>query len=343
MHSIRAKNITDAFYKTLECMKISGKEMETWKGKVIELSPVLIEVERPKERCLVIPNRYNNIVATIAETIWVIGGRDDLKYLLKYLPRAHEFSDDGSTWRGAYGKRLTNWYGVNQVEEIVNLLKRIPYTGRAVMTLFDPLIDYDNQTKDIPCNNWIQFLLRDGKLNMHVALRANDLIWGFSGINMFEWTVLQEMIAGWLNVEVGKYYHFVGSMNIFEHHFERMDKMLENRIKSDIYHNYPNLNQTKVDIKEDSFQYQIKKFFEVEEGFSNADENSIESILKQVNELQSSFLRQCLKLMLTFLLFKKNEHALAKRVFETSVNDDYKFALADLMCRKIPEVYGPSC
>lgn len=336
MHNITGKNITDSFYQALEYINANGQVFDTWKGKVLEIGPIILEIENPKERCLVIPHRYSNIIGTIAETLWVLGGRNDVKYLAQYLPRASDFSDDGATWRGAYGTRLKNWYGINQIDEVVKLLKKIPYTGRAVMSLFDPRIDYDTQSKDIPCNNWIQFLMRDGKLNMLVSVRANDLIWGFSGINMFEWTVLQELIAGWLGVEVGRYYHFVGSLNIFERHFERMDKMLNNRIEADIY-DENDVSHTPVDISEASFEVLLQRFFALEEQFSCADDDGVNSLLKLISDLESRFLQQCAKLMFSYILFQREEYLLFMRVFITASKDDYRAAAFDFFNRKLSD------
>ncbi|PDQ34164.1 MAG: hypothetical protein B5766_13125 [Candidatus Lumbricidophila eiseniae] len=49
----------------------------------------------------------------------------------------------------------------------------------------------------------LHFLVRHGRLSLNVALRSNDVLWGFSGINTFEWSVLQEMMAYWVGVEIG--------------------------------------------------------------------------------------------------------------------------------------------
>src|SRR2546423_1477921 len=69
-----------------------------------ELRNRITAIARPLERCLFLPGRGNNVFAQIAETFWVISGRNDLPWLTRYLPKAPDFSDDeGMTWRGAYG------------------------------------------------------------------------------------------------------------------------------------------------------------------------------------------------------------------------------------------------
>ncbi len=166
------------------------------------------------------PERRNNIFATIAETMWVLAGRNDLSFLGHYLPRAKDFSDDRLTWRAGYGPRLRNWHGVDQLREILRLLQDESSTRRAVMALFDPARDFIG-TKDVPCNNWIHWLVRDGRLHVNIAVRSNDIMWGFSGINAFEWSVVQELMAGWLGAAIGEMTFFTSSLHLYERHEQR--------------------------------------------------------------------------------------------------------------------------
>lgn len=293
------------------------------KDNILELSPALIQINKPEERCLVIPYRNNNIIQTIAETLWVLGGRDDIGYLSKYLPRANWFSDDGETWRGAYGKRLRGWFGgTDQISKVLDVLRGDQFSARAVMVIFDPEEDINLKYKDVPCNNWIQFSIRDNKLNMYVTLRANDLIWGFSGINFFEWSVLQEMLASWLDVEVGQYYHFTGFLQLYKRHFKRAKFMVENKLDSDIY-SFSNIERVKVDIKESSFYRQMNEFFEIESTFMSQDLNNV---LTKLDNLESEFLKHCGKLMFSYILFQNNQYYEFNRVFLEIKEDHCKIA-----------------
>ncbi|MDX1158767.1 thymidylate synthase [Sinorhizobium medicae] len=177
-------------------------------------------LERPLERFLFLPGRLNDCFAQIAEAIWVVAGRNDIAWLSHYLPRAPDFSDDGKTWRAGYGPRLRNWRGrSDQLDEVRKLLLNDPSTRRAVMSIFDPELDYAS-SRDIPCNNWIGWLIRDGRLNMSIAIRSNDAMWGFSGANAFEWSVLHELLARWTNTQVGTATFFAASFHLYERHFK---------------------------------------------------------------------------------------------------------------------------
>lgn len=176
-------------------------------------------LELPGERFLFVPGRSNDPFAQIAEAIWMIAGRSDVDWLSQYLPRAKDFSDDGTLWRAAYGPRLRRWHGkVDQLSEVRRLLLEDKSTRRAVMTLFDPEYDYV-ESKNIPCNNWLGWIIRDDRLHVDVALRSSDAVWGFSGANAFGWSVLHEMMAYWTESAMGQATFFATSFHIYERHY----------------------------------------------------------------------------------------------------------------------------
>jgi thymidylate synthase len=194
-------------------------------GRTRELTHVGITLENPLQREVLVPERKCNIAAQIAETAWVLAGRNDVEWLSHYLPRAADFSDDGKVWRSGYGPRLRDWHGVDQLAEVVTHLRNNPETRRAVAVLWDPVTD-PQPGKDIACNNWLSFLIRDGALDLHVAVRSNDAMWGWSGINVFEWSALQEIVAGLVGVSVGQLHFSVTSFHLYERHWEKADRIV---------------------------------------------------------------------------------------------------------------------
>lgn len=220
------RNITHALLDVLGNIEIEGTEIDVRGQSQKEVLSTLTKILHPRERFLVLPGRKNNVFAQLAETMWVLSGRGDLEFLQRYLPRAIDFSDDGKTWRAAYGPRLRNWMGkIDQVASVVTRLQEDPNTKRAVISLFDPASDYSD-TKDVPCNNWLQFIQRDNFLYLHVTVRANDAIWGFSGINFFEWSVLQEIVANTLGYRVGTLSWYVGTFHIYSRHYDTSRDLL---------------------------------------------------------------------------------------------------------------------
>jgi thymidylate synthase len=220
------RNISFATIESLAEIISVGEAIEVRGSRVQELRNKVTILRRPLERCLFLPHRGNDIVATIAETLWVLAGRDDIGWLSAFLPRASEFSDDGVRWRGAYGPRLRDWHGVDQIAQSLRVLREEKSTRRAVISLFDPDRDFV-PSKDVPCNNWMHWLIRDNRLHLNIAIRSNDIIWGFSGINSFEWSVLQEMMAHWLGLDVGEATYFASSFHLYDRHQNRARKMID--------------------------------------------------------------------------------------------------------------------
>lgn len=215
------KNLQHIFVETLRKIEEEGTEVIARGQKQKEIIGYKTNISLATQRVIIHPLRKNNIFAQLAETLWVINGRNDLDFLSWYLPRAVDFSDDGKTWRAAYGPRIRSWKGeTDQLHQIISRFKQDINTKRAVISIYDPGEDFAD-SKDIPCNNWLHFIQRNGKLHLNVAVRANDVIWGFTGINFFEWSVLLEIISKSLNLEVGEINWFVGSMHVYERHYKR--------------------------------------------------------------------------------------------------------------------------
>lgn len=223
---MRWRNSTHAFIENLRDLLARGSRIGVREHDTLELRNRQIELEYPLERCIITPRRNNNIFATVAETMWVLAGRNDIGFLSLYLPRAHDFSDDGSTWRAGYGPRIRNWRGVDQLAAIVRLLRENPNSRRAVISVFDPAQDFV-ESRDIPCNNWIHCYIRDGALHLNIAVRSNDIMWGFSGINTFEWSVIQEMLAYWTGVRVGTTTFFISSLHLYSRHERRAPEIVQ--------------------------------------------------------------------------------------------------------------------
>lgn len=223
---MRYRNINQAVPELLRSVLDQGRTVTPREDTTLEVGPIQFTLERPQERCLVLNHRNNNVFAAIVESMWVISGRNDTATILPYLPRANDFSDDGETWRGGYGPRLRDWSGHDQIDAVRKILTENRDSRRAVAVIFDPAQDHV-ESRDIPCNNWLHFIHRDGKLNVHVAVRSNDIIWGLSGINAFEWGFLLELMAHWLDLEVGTLTFSTTSAHIYERHWNRAKEIAQ--------------------------------------------------------------------------------------------------------------------
>ena len=139
--------------------------------QTVEITHPTIVLTEPLKREILIPARRASLPAQIAETMWVLAGRNDVEWLSHYLPRAADFSDDGISWRSGYGPRLRDFNGVDQLAAVVQTIRGDWSTRRAVVSLWSPEVD-SLPGKDTACNNWLHFLSRNGRLDLHVATRS---------------------------------------------------------------------------------------------------------------------------------------------------------------------------
>lgn len=209
---------------------VHGRNRKSRAGDVKELPAVGITLEQPLARYLPSPARGASLPAMIAETAWVLAGRNDIEFLSHYLLRAPQFSDDGETWRAGYGPRLRA-FGGSVVDQLAAVIRKLqdPSTRQAVISLWDP--DEDNgpePTKDTPCNNWLHFAPSPGgSVDLYVSTRSNDLIWGWSGINTFEWSVLLEVVAKLTGLAPGAIHYSISSLHIYAPYQDKAKRIAE--------------------------------------------------------------------------------------------------------------------
>ncbi|MFA5103385.1 MAG: thymidylate synthase, partial [Candidatus Thermoplasmatota archaeon] len=104
-----------------------------------------------------------------------------------------------------YHSRLFDWNGdVNQIAAIIEKLRDHPESRRAMGITWIPPIDV--KRNDVPCLQFVQCVMRYGKMDMHVVFRSNDML-SAGGHNMYGLVNLQRHITDEIGVPVGTYYH----------------------------------------------------------------------------------------------------------------------------------------
>lgn len=232
----------------------NGVERKTRGFSCYEIpNPVLICIENPCDRYVNIPERKWNKTLPFAESLWMALGLNDLNSLPgDYVKSLYNFSDNGSTWRAGYGSRIRYFSGHNQDYWITDKKTAMVYSGsinftdqlkfvlmcfdrdintrQAIITIGDPAKDcFDVSgdlkiTKDYPCTRSIHFQINtDGELDCIVDIRSNDLLWGFSAVNVFNFTFMQEYISNIIGVPVGKYYHKADNLHYYDNFREKIE------------------------------------------------------------------------------------------------------------------------
>lgn len=224
---------------------------QTRNGPVMMIDePVTITYERPTERVLFNSSRDCNTAFHLYEALWMLAGRNDVAPLAYYNSKISNYSDDGETFNGAYGYRWRHSHnkpeasrvaneqnGIDQLDILVNHLKKDPTSRRAVLQMWnvqDDLLKIEERpnrsgnlynpdlkhppSKDCCCNLSVLFSIREEiqSLDMTVFNRSNDLIWGALGANVVHFSILQEYVAAHLGIEVGRYNQISNNLHVYE-------------------------------------------------------------------------------------------------------------------------------
>lgn len=215
MLNITGRNVNEVFASALVHFRDNPALLESRPRGERRLQyqyPIASHYLRPRERVLFHSVRDANPFFHFMEALWIIAGRSDVQWLSQWLPSIADYSDDGRYFHGAYGMRLRR---DNQLTDVIRRLTNEPDTTRAVLQIYDHMEDKNYRGKDMPCNCMVFLGLQDNQLNLTVANRSNDMIWGAYGANVVQFSMLQEYIASVIDVDVGWYVQFSNNAHIY--------------------------------------------------------------------------------------------------------------------------------
>jgi len=197
-------------YRTL--LDTSGRNEGGSRGPCTEMIGVTLRLSNARARLSRSENRGKPFSA-LGELLWYLSKSDSLEFIEPYVPMYKKDAECGLL-PGAYGPRLFNMRNIDQVQNICDLLTEKPDSKRAVIQLFNAE-DLVGSIPEIPCTTMLQFHLRAGVLQMSVSMRSNDAFWGLPH-DVFCFTMIQELIASYMNAELGEYIHHAGSMHFYD-------------------------------------------------------------------------------------------------------------------------------
>lgn len=205
-----------------EILMQEGETIYPTKGSALELTGVTLELTNPRARLSRTETRGKPF-SCLGELCWYLAGTDDVSFIEHYLSTYGE-NADGDRLLGAYGPRLYDWRGIDQMSNVARLLQTKKDTRQAVVQLFDAS-DLAQVQRDVPCTCALQFLLRNGKLHLIAYLRSNDAYLGLPH-DIFCFTMLQEIMASTLSATLGSYKHVVGSLHLYDKNVTRARQFL---------------------------------------------------------------------------------------------------------------------
>jgi thymidylate synthase len=212
---ITATTVDDLLRRVFSRLLDADQRVTATRGDTIEIVGVLVQLSNPRARLSRTENKQV-LFSCLGELLWYLAGSRELAFIEYYLSQYERESDDGVTVHGAYGPRLFHMRGQDQVANVLSLLRARPTSRRAVIQMFDAA-DIATAHRDVPCTCSLQFILREGRLHLFTSMRSNDAYLGLPH-DIFAFTMLQEIMARSLGVDVGTYKHAVGSLHLYKQH-----------------------------------------------------------------------------------------------------------------------------
>lgn len=198
---VKGDTLPEAYHNALIELYHHGDTVECpdWNMKQLELSMTMV-VENPLKEPMI--------------SRCFIGGFHELEqYIQEMLDGILDFEIDRGNWTYTYHDRMVNYHGIDQVNFVINELRRNPYSRRAVIVIRD--VDVDAGNSDPACLQHIQYFVRDNKLHCKLMFRSNDACKA-TFMNAFALIMLQKRIADELGYEMGSYTHRANSFHCYE-------------------------------------------------------------------------------------------------------------------------------
>lgn len=220
------RTINDAYSAVLQQILTSGSVCAPRGHTTRELLGVGFTVIDPRYRLLTLQERNWRFPIALGEFAWHLAGSDDIDFISYYITAWRKLADDPRRVLGScYGWRLFSADGSAWLK-LENLLKSDPDSRRAIVH-FDPgQRNLDQGVRDASCASSIQFFNRDGCLDCHLVMRSNDAYLGLP-YDFFVFSMLHELLAVRLGVQLGEFSLFSGSMHLYEGHLACATRIVE--------------------------------------------------------------------------------------------------------------------
>lgn len=220
-----SETIDDIQHRVLsKLLQQSTPVVQATRGEFRELLGVTLVLTNPRAR-LGRGIRQGRLFSCLGELLWYLSGSNSLDFISYYIPKYREESADGMTIKGSYGERL---FRSRQIYRVLRLLRTKKTSRRAVLQIFMPK-DLNNP-KEVPCTISLQFIARDGKLDLIASMRSNDALFGLPH-DIFSFTMIQEIAARHLGLKLGKYTHFVGSLHLYSDQLEKAQNYVDDGLQ----------------------------------------------------------------------------------------------------------------
>jgi thymidylate synthase len=224
MDNMKFDSLDSAFRTLLHNVNSFGEEVNSRGSKQRELLFQQFEIEDPTELMIYSQARKFSSTYAIAEWLWYLSKNPAVNNIGKLAKIWRQIQDEDGEVESNYGVYL-----FAQWEWAINELLDDNDTRRATLVINQPHHKGKNKL-DYPCTQYLQFFIRNNKLHLGVAMRSNDIIFGFCN-DVFTFALFQQLMLNELNergagVELGSYHHHAGSLHLYKKHFTMAEEVL---------------------------------------------------------------------------------------------------------------------
>ncbi len=178
----------------------------------------------------------------IHELLWFLKGDTNINYLNDNKVRIwNEWADSNGDLGPVYGHQWRNWNNeeIDQIQDIIETLKRNPNSRRMLVSAWNPSVmpDTSKSFEDNvlngkaalpPCHAFFQFYVANGKLSLQLYQRSADIFLGVP-FNIASYALLLQMMAQCTGLKAGEFIHTFGDAHIYSNHFEQVKLQLSRK------------------------------------------------------------------------------------------------------------------
>jgi thymidylate synthase len=220
LKTINGNNANEAWEKAAGLLLKEKRMLNGRNGKVYELLHAFISIDNPQQKWVYSRIPPMSLGFALAELVWIINGEDDAKIINFWNSRLSKYAGNGKCYYGAYGKRMRSHFGFDQIEKAYQALQNVPESRQVVIQIYDTKTDFPVEygkprNMDIPCNVCSFLKIRKNRLEWSQIMRSNDVLLGLP-YNFVQFMGLQEILAGWLEIQPGTYNHYSDSLHLYQ-------------------------------------------------------------------------------------------------------------------------------
>lgn len=210
------KNPTEAFELLYQDIITDGEDFANTKAKF----NVSFTVQDPADKVIKTPERKFNQDYAEYEWHWYQNGNRDAKEIGERAKIWNQMMIPGTTEVNSnYGYF---WNYNNQLVKVIDELKRNKETRRAIVVHYI-LHEIDRYKYDTPCNDVLNFYIKDDKLHLTVFARSIDLVFGFCN-DQYTFAKLMEHVSRKTKYPIGEMHWFITNLHVYPRHYDMFNK-----------------------------------------------------------------------------------------------------------------------